>query len=83
MCLILKLDNEKVVSIANGQTESQSHRVAYYNIDIEWYIYKYIPEVYTYTYIHYIKIINIFLASYHSYMVVVVVYVDTHLKYTL
>ena len=29
MCLVLKLDNGKVVSIANEQTESQSHPVPY------------------------------------------------------
>ena len=29
MCLVLKLDNMKVVSIADKQTESQSHPVAY------------------------------------------------------
>ena len=37
MCLVLKLDNGKVVSMANGQTdrrtESPSHPIAYYNID--------------------------------------------------
>ena len=33
MCLVLKLDNGKVVSIANKQTESHSHPVPYYNID--------------------------------------------------
>ena len=33
--LDLKLDNGKVVSIANGQTEWQSHPVPYYDIDIE------------------------------------------------
>ena len=27
MCLVLKLDNGKVVSIANGQTDRQSDRV--------------------------------------------------------
>ena len=30
MCLVFKLDNGKVVSIANEQT----HSVAYYNIDV-------------------------------------------------
>ena len=30
-CLVLKLDNGKVVSIANEQTESYSHPVPYYN----------------------------------------------------
>ena len=38
MCLVLKLDNGKVVSIANEQTESQTescqHPVPYSNIDI-------------------------------------------------
>ena len=38
MCLVLKLDNGKVVSIANEQTdrktESHSHPVPYYNIDV-------------------------------------------------
>jgi len=42
MCLVLKLDNGKVVSIANEQTdrqiyrqrESHSHPAAYYNIDM-------------------------------------------------
>ena len=29
MCLVLKLDNGKVVSIANEQTESPNHPVAY------------------------------------------------------
>ena len=29
MCLVLQLDNEKVVSISNEQTESQSHPVPY------------------------------------------------------
>ena len=37
MCLVLKLDNGKVVSIGNEQTESQTescqHPVPYYNID--------------------------------------------------
>ena len=37
MCLVLKLDNGKVVSTANEQTESQTescqHPVPYYNID--------------------------------------------------
>ena len=35
MCLVLKLDNGKVISTANEQTESPSHPVAYYNIDVE------------------------------------------------
>ena len=35
VCLVLKLNNGKVVSIANGQTESHSHPVGYYNIDSE------------------------------------------------
>ena len=30
MCLVLKFDNEKVVSVANEQT----HPVPYYNIDV-------------------------------------------------
>ena len=30
ICLVLKLDNGKVVSIANEQTESHSHPVPYY-----------------------------------------------------
>ena len=34
MCLVLKLDNGKVVSIANEQTESCQHPVPYYNIDL-------------------------------------------------
>ena len=38
MSLVMKLDNGKVVSIANGQTdritESHNHPVAYYNKDI-------------------------------------------------
>ena len=34
MCLVLKLDNGKEVSIAIGQTESCHHPVPYYNIDI-------------------------------------------------
>ena len=33
MCLVLKLDNGKVVSIANKQTESCPHPVPYYNLD--------------------------------------------------
>ena len=33
MCLVLKLDNGKVVSIANEQTESCQHPAPYYNID--------------------------------------------------
>ena len=36
MCLVLKLDNGKVVSIANEQTESCQHPVPYYNIDIQY-----------------------------------------------
>ena len=35
MCLVLKLDNGKVVSISNEQTEeSHNHPVPYYNIDL-------------------------------------------------
>ena len=38
MCYVLKLDNGKVVSIANEQTELQTelcqHPVPYYNIDV-------------------------------------------------
>ena len=34
MCLVLKLDNGKLVSIAHEQTESQTHPVPYYNIDV-------------------------------------------------
>ena len=34
MCLIQKLDNGKMVSIANEQTESCQHPVPYYDIDI-------------------------------------------------
>ena len=34
MCLVLKFDNGKVVSIANEQTESCQHPVPYYNIDL-------------------------------------------------
>ena len=33
MCLVLKLDNGIVVSIANKQTESWQHPVPYHNID--------------------------------------------------
>ena len=35
MCLVLKLDNGKVVSIVNGQTESQTHRTIQYRISIQ------------------------------------------------
>ena len=34
MCLVLKLDNGNVVSIANEQTESCQHPVPYHSIDI-------------------------------------------------
>ena len=34
MCLILKLDNGKVVSIANEQTDRQNHRTIQYRISI-------------------------------------------------
>ena len=34
MCLVLKLDNGKVVSIANRQTESRNHRAIQYRIII-------------------------------------------------
>ena len=41
MCLVLKLDNVKVVSIANRQTdtitESPNHPVPYYYIDTLWF----------------------------------------------
>ena len=34
MCLVLKLDNGKVVSIANEQTESQTDRIFFVNENI-------------------------------------------------
>ena len=52
MCLILKLDNGKVVSIANEQTESCQHPVPYYNID-------FLLLIYIYIYINKMKNINI------------------------
>ena len=41
MCLVLKLDNGKVVSITNEQTESCQHPVPYYNIDMEMMCFKF------------------------------------------
>ena len=35
MCLILKLDNGKMVSIADKQTDRRTHPVPYSNIDIQ------------------------------------------------
>ena len=35
MCLVFKLDNGKVVSIAHEQTDTQNHPVPHSNIDLE------------------------------------------------